>query len=292
MPYSPLEITPILHATTKAGLILVGGQAINTWSLLLSRNQQPWNTLKPYTSYDVDAFCEPANLGQLIQTIEESGFEVNVELAIRGSKESVHNVALLTLKKDGDEIEMNCLRDVIGVPTAELKESSVQIKIQGPLLIQVMHPVLCLQSKLHNLTILDQTDRQDEKHLRLAVANLHAHLQTLSMEDHYAQGEMITTRVLELAFSGPGRWILRNYAINLIDSLPHENWLQVKNPNTQSLGGEVKKAQEELDNLVQREKRSEAWLESLNPKPHKANRSEGALTRFPGLSSKIGGAGE
>lgn len=63
--------------------------------------------------------------------------------------------------------------DVVdGLNTAEAVQTAVRLT-HANVGLRVLHPVLCLESKTVNLLTLDQPieGRQDEKHLRLAIAN-------------------------------------------------------------------------------------------------------------------------
>ena len=99
------------------------------------------------------------------------------------------------------ELEINCLSNVIGISTPELK-STVQEFSTDESSCLVMHPLLCIESKAHNLAYLPQEGRQDEKHLRLSIGNLHSYL--LGFDDA-AFCEEIVGRIGELSLTSHGQ---------------------------------------------------------------------------------------
>lgn len=286
MPYTPEQVAPILEAATKAGFILVGGQAVNSWSQRFhSPTNDPWETLSPFTSEDVDCYAEQSALPNFIQELESKGFTAGVELS-ENDREYVHNVALVSISGHGLEMGVNCLRDVIGVSTEELKETARELPVSGTCLL-AMHPILCIQSKAHNLAILDQTDRQDEKHLRLSLANLNSYLKQGEEGEDASVCTQIAQRVQELAFSGRGVWIYRNYNINLQDALPVAFWSKSPNPELQKLGAQMEECSQDFEKAIQREVAAEEWMQSKNPNPYKRRMVAAPLLAIPTFRPKL-----
>jgi hypothetical protein len=47
-PKTPEDIAHVLIAIAKSGCIIIGGQAINLWSILLEKiDQEPWKSSRP-----------------------------------------------------------------------------------------------------------------------------------------------------------------------------------------------------------------------------------------------------
>lgn len=286
MPYTPEQVIQILEAATKSGFILVGGQAVNSWSQRFhSPNNEPWKTLSPFTSEDVDCYAEQSALPTFIQELESKGFLVGVELP-ENEREYVHNVAVLAISGNGLNMGVNCLRDVIGISTDELKETARELPVSGTCLL-AMHPILCVQSKAHNLAILDQADRKDEKHLRLSLANLNFYLKQGDEGKDVFACKQIAQRVQELAFSGQGIWIHRNFKIDFFDALPVASWSKHQNPAFQKLATQVEERGQDLKKFIRGEEEAEAWLQNATPNPYKRRKTGGCLTRYPNLSSSV-----
>ncbi len=78
-PFTPEELEPILILASECGMILVGGQAVNSWALLLEKPEdEPWKSLRPYTSLDVDMLCSEYQMLKFAKTLSDSGWGVEV----------------------------------------------------------------------------------------------------------------------------------------------------------------------------------------------------------------------
>lgn len=280
MSYSSAQVRNILTAAAKHGFIIVGGQAINGWSEELQiPKREPWLSLSPYTSHDIDCYAELRHLPSLVKEMESMGFSVEVHLP-QNKAESKHNIAVLWVKGNDLNLEINCLRDVIGISTAELK-NTVQEFATSDGFYFLMHPLLCMESKTHNLAYLPQDGRQDEKHLRLSIANLHSYLLRL---DDATVCQQIVDRVLEIAFSPHGIQIYRNYNIHFLQAVPWEEWNHSLNPDLKKIALQYSQHRTHLKKLIEEELETEEWLSNLNPYDHKEVTPIGVLSRYPHLS--------
>lgn len=78
-PFTPEELEPILNLASECGMILVGGQAVNSWALLLEKPEdEPWKSLRPYTSLDADMLCSEYQMLKFAKTLSDSGWGVQV----------------------------------------------------------------------------------------------------------------------------------------------------------------------------------------------------------------------
>jgi len=277
--YTSSQVEKILTAASKNGFIVVGGQAINGWSEELQvPKKEPWLSLAPYTSHDIDCLAEIGKLPSFVKEIQLLGFSVEIQLP-QNEFENKHNVALLWISGNGLNLEINCLRDVIGISSRELK-ATAQESSKADCSFLLMHPLLCIESKAHNLSYLPQEGRQDEKHLRLSIGNLHSYLLKFNDAD---SSEQIIDRIIELSLSSHGISIYRNYNINFLDAIPWTEWSHSKNPALKKTGNERALHERNFKKIVSEEIETEKWLNSLNPKAHKQIYSPGYLSRYPHL---------
>lgn len=78
------------------------------------------------------------------------------------------------------KVSIDIMTNVYGIPQARLKQLMERsLEIQG---IRVIDPIFLFLSKCHCLLGLDQTDRQDEKHLRILRFLIPEHLKGLIEE--------------------------------------------------------------------------------------------------------------
>ncbi|MBI4026425.1 MAG: hypothetical protein HY360_15680 [Verrucomicrobia bacterium] len=164
---APEDIRPILDGLYRAGVeaVIVGGQAINLWAGQYRKNIKAWNALLPYASEDLD--CLGGKV-ELLAVRDIVGGRVRLNKDFGPSP----NTGLILLSLGGGLFRIDFLGSVLGLNTQEIIRTSQMFEGRGPLLglrLRVLHPVLCLESKTACLASLSQTERQDEKHLRLAI---------------------------------------------------------------------------------------------------------------------------
>jgi len=154
-----------------APYILEGGQAVNFWAEYFSargagESLQPF---QPFASKDCDVWASYAAL-QYLRSKKDGGRFVG------GTSPADGQVGVFTI--DGPpKRTVDIMTNVYGVPQAKLKQMLERsLVIQG---IRVIDPTFLFQSKCHCLLGLDQTDRQDEKHLRMLCVLVPAHLSGL-----------------------------------------------------------------------------------------------------------------
>jgi len=217
--FDPYALEDVLSLLSNGERVLIGGQAINIWSIHYGRKSlPPWRDLQPFTSKDVDIFAGGKEVKEFSNELLQRGYHVEVILPKEKSEYRV-NTALLSIEKDGRKIEINCLRAGLDLSAQEVLESSVLI--ETPIPCRVLHPLLCVTSKFHNLVFLDQSNRQDEKHLKLAIGNLREFL--IAVDQPEMTGQVID-RLGECACNDNGASIFMDLGINLFDSLPESQW--------------------------------------------------------------------
>ena len=175
---------------------------------------------------------------------------------------------------------MNCLKSVLGVEPEDINRGAV---LTDGNMALVLHPLLCMQSKAHNLAMLDQSSRQDEKHLRLSIANLNSFLkeQELSVEDAELYVEKITEK------ASLNTYLQRSYNVNCVDALPLDDWSHSNNERIRALAEIGREEHKKVQLAAEKEVAAEEWLRQLNPNPHKRNKGIGFLSKYKGLPSKV-----
>jgi len=277
--HTPDTIKKIAALAAKAGLVIVGGQAVNTWSLkYYTENTDPWDSLKPFTSDDLDCVGDASKLHAFVELLNKE-YDVTVTLPANAEEEKI-NTAVIEISKGDFYLGVNCLKSILGVETEDITRGAVAT--DGNMAL-VLHPLLCLQSKSHNLATLDQSNRQDEKHLRLSIANLHSFLkeQELSVEDAELYVEKITEK------ASLNTYLQRSYNVNCVDALPLEEWSNSSNERMRALAEIGKEAHKKVQLAAEKEVAAEEWLRQLNPNPFKRNKGIGFLSKFKDLPSKV-----
>jgi len=141
-----------------ADYFLEGGQAVNFWAEYFSAKGagKVLAPFQPFTSKDCDVWASYSAL-QYLRSKKEGRL-------IAGSSPADGQVGVFVI--DGSpKMSIDIMTNVYGIPQGRLKQLIERsLAIQG---IRVIDPIFLFVSKCHCLLGLDQTDRQDEKHLRL-----------------------------------------------------------------------------------------------------------------------------
>jgi hypothetical protein len=154
------DFDSVFHAIskqTKEPIILVGGHAVNAWALAYA--DRIGHALKPYqplTSGDMDVVATRNGLFALHR-------DLGGKLLLSGPREITDGTLILGVEPDSREVDV--LRSLNGVPKVRWQDSVV-LQVCG-YSVPVLFPHLLLQGKLQNALHLDQTNRQDIKHVRI-----------------------------------------------------------------------------------------------------------------------------
>jgi len=151
---------------------LEGGQAVNFWAecvLAEMGDLVSINKYKPFTSKDCDVWISHETLVYL-----EGLKKYDIT---KGSSPAQGQVAIFDLSSHPRK-RVDLMQGVYGLnqKPGEAKLYERHIEIQK---VKVIDPIYLFLSKCHCLVHLDQTDRQDEKHLRMLVAIVYNYLKNL-----------------------------------------------------------------------------------------------------------------
>lgn len=265
-PRTPQEVKPILQALADAGIVLVGGQAINVWSLLYEQPEtEPWRSSRPYTSFDADALADKAELLVAARAIENAGFQIEVCLP-ESPEESLLNTGLVRARKGPDEISVNLLQRLGGLNTQEIRETAVTVSWEH-LDVLLLHPLLCVESKAHNLNTLPQDKpdepRQDRKHLILAVANLREYLIARSQPEHVSAVLRTAQRLVDLAYHQLGCETLTCHGVDALDGIPWTTWRSGSIAVLREFANRETEFRREIQQRIEAQAQVERWLADL-----------------------------
>lgn len=139
------QVDPVLAviADGQADLILVGGQAVSHWAEYYSARVPALRIEAPYTSGDIDLVGpgigrEAERIRRALDGRLEKGDSVYERTAI---------LAMVTYRDGaGDDRVIDFLRKVWRLDLDEIDRTAIAMR-PG---LRVMHPVLCLESRVHN----------------------------------------------------------------------------------------------------------------------------------------------
>lgn len=135
-------------------LILVGGQAIAVWGIVFDVP----SPIGPHQSLTEDADWLGGKLDARWLS-ERLGSPSEVDLQFAGDFDATPSSAIVYLLRDGRRVlMMDFLRAIAGLEIADIVKLAVTIEFNGGVL-QVMHPLLCLESRFANLQIIEAKRR-------------------------------------------------------------------------------------------------------------------------------------
>ncbi len=259
-------MTLVLSALSEAGVVLIGGQAVNIWSEIHEvPDEDPWRTGRPYTSVDADGLAETEQMVEVVRLLKSQGFDVEVSLPCSRQEQSV-NTGMLTVSRTGLEVAVNLLHRIIGINPQEIRESAL-VTPWNSIHIRLLHPLLCVESKAYNLNTLEQDRsgerRQDRKHLLLSLGNLRQHLLARSTTTHETSCLRMARRLVDLAYHQMGLDTLTCHEVDILTGIPWVAWREGKLTSLQELATKESEFRQEIQNRLRAVEDLDAWVQKL-----------------------------
>lgn len=170
--------------TKHRSQFLFGGQAVNFWAEYFDRKSHPpeLGSFRPFTSKDCDIWVS-APVWNEIKNQEG-------DRLVLGSSPADGQLGMLTLQKAPPRI-VDLLSSVYGIRMQDLDRVCERAPVFSG--VKVLDPIYLFLSKCHCLLGLDQSGRQDERHVRLLALILPEYLALLMAK---AGEEGITDRAI------------------------------------------------------------------------------------------------
>lgn len=175
VPTEVREFGPLLSTPVEGALpLLVGGHAVNLWTWFyrqrIGKELDQW---LPLTSKDLD-------LVGTIELLEELKRRFGGDYRLSGPRSPV--VGQLVVPFGGKDLKVDVLRSVFGLGPKELSMESPVLTVEDgghTFTARVIPPLILLQAKAANAASLDQTGRNDLRHLHLMLLVIRAYLAEL-----------------------------------------------------------------------------------------------------------------
>jgi len=176
--WSPLRLAPLFRLLKERGLRapIVGGQAVNLWAQqaesLYPKEAETAELREhlPWTSRDLDCHGGLEEGADLIEWLRPVTSKLNREMVPTPS------AAVLQILLDGKPLLIDVVTHCTGLDGSEITRSAILLRNNEVGEVIVMHPLHCLVGKAASLQTLDQSHRQDAKHLAMSIRLLHLHL--------------------------------------------------------------------------------------------------------------------
>ncbi|WP_430421883.1 hypothetical protein [Methylibium petroleiphilum] len=201
-----------------ARLVLVGGQAIETWGHYF-HVLPPTGDHVPLTE-DTDFLGSANDARWLCKLLGRA----DTELILAKNFDPSPNAAIAYIKRpDGRILMIDFLRAIVGVNNADITSMAVRVEIAGNV-IHVLHPLLCLKSRLANLaTLASKRNTNGVMQAHWAIDIVRAYLVSL-LGRGATQRELIKqfSVVSEIAEFGSGPYCFKHYKIDPLTAISAE----------------------------------------------------------------------
>lgn len=133
-------------AKAEEPMILVGGQALETWGLFFDV-LAPTGDRHPLTE-DTDWLGSKRDAQWLC---EQLGLHIT-EIKFAGDTDNTVSTAYAYLQRpDGRVLMMDFLRAIVGPSNDDVRRLAVPVRVDGEVTLHILHPLLCLESRMANL---------------------------------------------------------------------------------------------------------------------------------------------
>jgi hypothetical protein len=154
-----LDVRPVLERLSdlERELVLVGGQAVNFWATLYERRVPALARKAPFTSKDID-FCGDQ------QAVRLCAARLHGTPRLAGSDDATPNSGVVTFLDDaGFQRTLDVVSAPFGLQAKEVRETAIPVTLPDAsgspsgTRFFVIHPVLNMESRVHNVAGLAST---------------------------------------------------------------------------------------------------------------------------------------
>lgn len=209
--------------TTDPGrLILVGGQAIEVWGAFLNV-PAPAGQHETLTE-DTDWLGSESDARWLCEQLG------NHELKIAKDWLSPNTAIAYLQRPDGRILLMDFLRTIIGPSPQEVERLAVSVKIKD-ITIRVLHPLLCLESRIANLAALpSKRNGNGFQQAEWAIAIVSAFIEYIAQNHSIRHATRACHWVERIALSRDAKYCYQHFGI--------DPFRAVTGPTVQLIGGQ------------------------------------------------------
>jgi hypothetical protein len=165
-PRPPQDFAEVL--ASEPPLFLVGGQAVNLWALYYLKYT---SDLSPFVSRDADI------LGNR-NTVYKIAGEAGVKSQFFPLTPPTNEIGVVIASNiDGESLPVEVLSSIHGIKNKELENPQYTMALgESGILVKVPGPIALLKAKIANSVDLNQTGRQDERHVSILARLMPAYL--------------------------------------------------------------------------------------------------------------------
>lgn len=246
--FGPAEVIQIASKLTiDDSTFVIGGQATNLWAWFYRGRDPVLSENNPLTSKDIDYFGSFKAAESLAAAL---GGEVRRATA---DDMNTPNTAVVLATFNGKKLVIDFLNGVIGVSRRELEDGVAVIEVSAQIdgiehraQIAVLHPILCLKSRVANMLHpgLMRRDQFAWKQLHAIIAVVRLYIDDALRDGDWQEAKECLSDVFEYLRSNPfGKAAKRELGVDILDILKHFQ-------NDERIDGRYRKMT--LSNMIER----------------------------------------
>lgn len=202
------------NQTSSSSVILVGGQAIIAW--IKHYNITIPNSESPALTQDVDFFGSHKEAKLLAN-------EIGAKISIAGIDDHTPNTAVLSFRSSitNKILIIDFLAYLIGLNEHEIRDLAVEIKFESLNGIKVLHPILCLKSRIANIHKLEsKRNGNGITQARMAIEIVRKFLEEISQGENGLRQALNAVKMLKkIALSDAGIFVYHEYNLDILTAI-------------------------------------------------------------------------
>lgn len=237
----PKIATQLFKHLSDDSLVLVGGQSVMVWAHFYGLVDKS----KSYTK-DIDFFGNSADIEAA--NLRLSSIDHETRFAELDDPSPNSGLILLSLPGHQQKIRVDYLWSVYGLAGSDIQERAVPLTIQGTdVVIRVLHPLMCLESKTVNLGAFPlKRDKDGVAQAKTSIEIAKAYIQQLLNENRERDALNAAERVFRIAQLDAASFSWHVFGLNVIESIPEQGlpptFYEVRLPQMEIRLNEVRRA--------------------------------------------------
>ena len=197
-------------------IVLVGGQSIEFW-----RHHFKIKSKFDYLTRDIDFFAESSVAELNFQAMSHKKY---AEIYIPDMDDPTPSSAKMTFEEGDQKIEIDYMRQITGLSGDEIESYSRLIKIDGDV-IKVLHPILCMESKIINLACHPAKRKAEGiEQARLSIKIVNSYLSELIDQGKTKETYAAIERIARLSKREPSKFSHYNYVLDTLAAIPIDRY--------------------------------------------------------------------
>jgi hypothetical protein len=220
----PLDrFIPIYHALQDSGVsfVIIGGQACCLWARQYDETNPGLRDFYPYVTRDLD-LCATTK-----DDVSAAGSALQVTPLFSPKGIASPELGVLEYHLSDGKVFIQILRGGFDVSAKEIieRKQAYRWKEHG-LLLEVMHPVLCLQEKIAAVCRREQRGRQDLKHLLMALQFVPSFITERVEDSDPTEVLQVCQRILKISEGRHGMTCYAKRGLQLEGAIPIDSLAQ------------------------------------------------------------------